>query len=205
MNEFPPVRDIHDIEALERVALEARIDSWNANVWVRRGLSLDPHKVALQYFETADPASSPVEITYATLRRQVIQAANLFHRSGVGPDDTVIYLLPTLPELYVTMLAGLEVGIVCGLNWMLKPLQILELLRGSRARAVVALGPTPGYEIWENLQSIRAELDPSVRIFSVPGPGGARIDESDFARLIAAETGDRLVFDRRAAPEDVAA
>jgi fatty-acyl-CoA synthase len=172
---------------------------------VRRGLALDPTKVALEYFVTADPASPPEEVTYAALARQTIQAANLFYNSGVGPTDAVIYLLPTLPALYVALLAGLEAGIVCGLNWMLKPAQILELLRGARAKAVVALGPTPGYEIWENLQSIRAELDPSVRIFSVPGPGGARLAESDFARLIAAERGDRLAFERRIGPHEVAA
>src|SRR5579862_830066 len=205
MPTFPPVRDLKDIEALERVPLDERIDSWNANHWVRRGLNLDPGKVALQYFVTADPTSTPIEVTYAALKRQVVQAANLFHRRGVGPNDAVIYLLPTVPELYVAMLAGLEVGITCGLNWMLKPPQILELLRGSRAKAVVALGPTPGYEIWENLQSVRAQLDPSVEIFSVPGPGGERLDDSDFADRFAAEPSDHLVFDRRIGAADIAA
>ena len=48
--EFPPLRDLADIEALERIPLAERIDSWNANVWVRRGLALEPEKIALQYF-----------------------------------------------------------------------------------------------------------------------------------------------------------
>lgn len=205
MTAFPPVRNLGDIEALERIPLAERIDSWNANVWVRRGLALDPAKIALQYFVTADPALPPQEVSYAALKHQVIQAANLFNKSGVGPADAVIYLLPTLPELYVTLLAGLEAGIVCGLNWMLKPPQLLELIRAAGAKAVVALGPTPGYEIWENLQSIRAELDPSVCIFSVPGPGGTRIEESDFAHALAAEPGDRLAFDRRVGRDDIAA
>jgi fatty-acyl-CoA synthase len=202
---FPPVCGLADIEALERVPLAERIDSWNANVWVRRGLSLDPQKTALQYFITADPASTPEEVSYAVLKRKVIQAANLFYASGVRLDDAVIYLVPTVPQLYVTLLAGMEAGIVCGLNWMLKPPQILELLRGSRAKAVVTLGPTPGYEIWENLQSIRAALDPSVKIFSVPGPGGMRLEDSDFETLMAQEPGDRLIFDRRIGRHDVAA
>jgi fatty-acyl-CoA synthase len=205
MTVFPPVRSLADIEALERVPLDERIDSWNANVWVRRGLSLDSSKTALQYFVTADPTSTPEEVTYAILKRKVVQAANLFYKSGVRPDDAVIYLVPTVPQLYITLLAGMEAGIVCGLNWMLKPPQILELLRGSRAKAVVALGPTPGYEIWENLQSVRAPLDPSVKIFSVPGPGGIRLEDSDFETLIAQEPGDRLIFDRRIGRPDVAA
>jgi fatty-acyl-CoA synthase len=67
------------------------------------------------------------------------------------------------------------------------------------------LGPTPGYEIWENLQSVAAALDPSVRIFSVSGPGGTRINGSDFDRLSAAELGDHLAFDRHVERDDIAA
>ncbi len=203
--EFPPLRDLADIEALESIPLEERIDSWNANVWVRRGLALEPEKIALQYFAVADPGAQPEEVSYAALRRQVIEAANLFHARGVGARDAVIYLLPTLPQLYVTLLAGLEAGIVCGLNWMLKPPQILELIRSAGAKAVVALGPTPGYEIWENLQSIRAELDPAVALFSVPGPGGRLLEESDFERALSAHPGDALTFERRVGPGDIAA
>jgi fatty-acyl-CoA synthase len=202
--EFPPIRDLRDIEALERIPLEERFDSWSANVWVRRGVSLDPDKVALQFFPTADPDRAPLEVTYATLRRQVIQAANLFHRCGVGADDAVVYILPTLPSLYVAMLGGMEAGISCGLNWMLKGPPVLELIRGARAKVVMALGPTPGFEIWETLQSIRAELDPAVKIFSVAMPGVEPGDD-DFERALAAQPGDALVFDRRMTSDAIAA
>ena len=202
---FPPIRNLRDIEALENVPLEERIGDGNVNVWVRRGLSLDPSKVALQYFPVADPASAPIDVTYAALRRQVIQAANLFHASGVRADDAVVYILPTLPSLYVALLAGMEVGVSCGLNWMLKAPQVLELIRAARAKIVVALGPTPGFEIWENLQSIRTQLDPSVRVFSVAMEGSEKIAVSDFETALAAQPGDALAFDRRVASDDIAA
>lgn len=205
MSEFPPVRDLNDIEAIEQAPLAARIESWNANHWVRRGLDRDPAKIALQFFAAADPASASFDVTYAELKQQVIQAANLFHRAGVGPENAVVYLLPTIPELYVTLLGGLEAGIVCGLNWMLKPPQLLELIRGAKAKVVVALGPTPGFEIWENLQTIRGELDPSIAIYSVAAPGGAAIAASDLAQLSARERSDALDFERRIGRDDIAA
>src|SRR5579863_2709641 len=152
--EYPPIRDLHDIEAIERVPLEQQIFSWDVNDWVRAGLGLDPTKVAIEYFETADPASAPQRVTYADLKAQITQAANLFHSLGVGKDDAVIALMPTLPELYVTLLGGMAAGVACCLNWMLKPPQILELIRAARAKAVVVQGPTQGYEIWENFRAI---------------------------------------------------
>ncbi len=203
--DYPPIRNLGDIEAIEKTPLEQQIFSWDVNDWVRRGLDLDPAKVALDYFETADPGSAPQRVTYADLKGQITRAANLFHSLGVGKDDAVIALLPSLPELYVTLLGGMAVGAVCCLNWMLKPPQVLELIRASRAKVVVVQGPTPGYEIWENFRAIADELGPAVTILTVPGPGGSRIDGSDFARRLAAQPGDRLAFARKAAPEDIAA
>ncbi|HEV8014817.1 MAG TPA: acyl-CoA synthetase [Stellaceae bacterium] len=203
--DYPPIRDLRDIEAIERLPLEQQIFSWDVNDWVRAGLDLDPAKVAIDYFETADPASAPQQVSYADLKRQVVQAANLFHALGVGKDDAVIALMPSLPALYVTLLGGLAAGIVCCLNWMLKPPQILELIRAAGAKAVVVQGPAPGYEIWENFRAIADELGPEVTIFTVPGPGGARENATDFARALSTQPGDRVAFARRAAPSDIAA
>ena len=62
------------------------------------------------------------------------------------------------------MLGGVACGIACGVNWMLKPEQLAELIRSTEAKVVVTLGPTPGYDIWENMQAIRADIATSVRI-----------------------------------------
>ena len=158
--DYPRIRDLADTEAIERIPLSEQVFSWDVNEWVRRGLDLDPGKVAIEYFETADPASAPQRILYADLKRQIIQASNLFHSLGVGKDDAVIALMPSLPELYVALLGGMAAGVVCCLNWMLKPPQILELIRAARAKVVVVQGPAPGYEIWENFRAIADELVP---------------------------------------------
>ena len=54
------------------------------------------------------------------------------------------------------MLGALAAGIACGVNWMLKGEQLVELIRSTGAKVMVALGPTPGFEIWENLQASAA-------------------------------------------------
>jgi fatty-acyl-CoA synthase len=113
--------------------------------------------------------------------------------------------MPTLPELYTTIVGGMAAGVICCLNWMLKPPQVLELIRASRAKVVVVQGPTPGYEIWQNFSTIADQLDKDVAVLTVPGPAGSRIDDSDFARRLATQPGDKLTFARKADPSDIVA
>jgi fatty-acyl-CoA synthase len=203
--EYAPLRTLQDIEALERVPLAERIFSWNLNDWIARGCARDGAKIAIRYIDDGDPASPAVEISYAELTARANQAANLFHSLGVTAGDVVLFILPTLPQLFVTMLGALAAGIGCGVNWMLKPQQLAELVRATRAKVIVTLGPTPGYEIWENVQAIRPDIPASVPVLTVPGPGGAAIPETDFDTLAARQPGDRRIFARTVAPDDVAA
>ena len=200
----PRIATIKDIEALESVPLEQRITSWNVNEIVRKGCELNPGKAAIHYVEDGDPNSPCLTVSYRELLFQASQAANLFYSLGVREGDCVFYLLPTMPQLFVVTMAGMETGITHGANWMLKADHWVELIRASRARVVVALGPTPGYEIWENLQSVRDELK-DVTIFSVKGPGGKVLPESDLDIAMAKFPGDKLAFKRDVNPDDVGA
>lgn len=198
------IATLADIEALERVPLEERIPSWNVNELIRAGCTRDPGKAAVHYVEDGDPASACTTLTYGELARQTRQASNLFHSLGVRDTDCVFYLLPTMPQLFVVTMAGLETGITCGANWMLKADHWVELIRASKAKVVVALGPTPGYEVWENLQSVRDQLE-GVHVFSVKGPGGKVLPDSDLDLAMAKHPGDRLTFNRAVKPDDVGA
>jgi fatty-acyl-CoA synthase len=202
---YAPLRTLRDVEALERVPLDQRIFSWNLNDWIARGGALDPKKIAIRYIADADPDGEPVAISYAELRSRANQAANLFQSLGITSNDVVLYILPTVPQLYVTTLGALACGIACGVNWMLEPAHLAELVRATKAKVIVTLGPTDGYKIWDNVQAIRADIPASVHILTVPGPGGAVMPECDLDTLAARQPGDRLLFDRKVAPDDIAA
>src|SRR6185369_12962562 len=117
---------------------------------------------------------------------------NLFHSLGVGAGDTVLYLMPTIPALYTVMLGSLFAGVSCCTNWMLEPAHWVGLIRASRAKVVVALGPTPGYEIWEKLQTIRTDLPGDVRILSVQMPGDDPKPDRDLEVLASKQPRDRF-------------
>src|SRR5262249_3289886 len=104
--DYAPLRTLRDVEALERVPLAQRIFSWTLNDWLARGCARDPDKVAIRYITDGNPDSTPVTLTYGELAQRGRQAANLFHRLGVGPQDAVLFMLPTTPELYVVMLGA---------------------------------------------------------------------------------------------------
>ncbi len=203
-NPHRPLRTLKDVEELERVPLESRIFSWNVNDWMRRGCGLNPEKVAIHYVAHGDPDGACVSIKYKELQARANQAANLFHSLGVNPGDVVFFLLPNVPQLFVATMGAIATGVACCANWMLKPLHLLELIRSSRAKLVIALGPTPGYEIWENVDAIRRELPPSLGIFSVQGPGGTHLPDSDFDAALDLQSA-RLGFERMVNPEEIAA
>jgi fatty-acyl-CoA synthase len=204
-SEFSPLRNLSDVENLERVPLEQRLLSWDVNDWLRHGLNLSPEKVAIRYVADGNPDSPAIDVTYDELKRRAAATANLFHSLGVGPGDAVLYLMPTIPALYSVMLGSLATGIACCTNWMLEPSHWVGLIQASRAKVVVALGPTPGYEIWEKLQTIRGDLPAGMRILSVQMPGDAPLPDSDLDVLASKQPSDRLVFARNARPDDIAA
>src|SRR5438552_6472251 len=100
---FSALRNLRDIEDLERVPLEQRLLSWDANDWIRHGLDLAPQKVAIRYVADGNPDSPAIDVTYGELKERAAATANLFHSLGVGPSDAVLYLLPTIPALYTIM------------------------------------------------------------------------------------------------------
>ena len=65
------------------------------------------------------------------------ETANLFRSLGVGPTDTVAYLLPNSIETPVVLLAGATAGIVNPINPLLDSTQIAGILRETNAKVLV--------------------------------------------------------------------
>ena len=198
-----PIRGLADIEALEAVPLEERITDWDIGAWLWRGLAEYPEKDALIYLEKADPDGPFVTLRYAELAARVARVARLLQVHGVGPHDPVLFLTPPLPDAFALLAAALGVGIAAPVNWMLEPAHLLGLVKASGAKVVVAAAPMPGFEVWEKLEAVRAELPAGVTVFSLAPPGmPPRADD-----LMAAAAGFPVTFPERPARagEDVVA
>lgn len=202
--EFPLIRGIADIEALERVPLEERSKLWTVHGLIVGGAAIDPDKAAILSLRNGSPDEAPEPISYRHLIDKIHRAANLFRSLGVGPTDAVAILLPIVPQNYFALLGAAAAGIACPINWMLEPGQIAALVGAARARVLVALGPTPGFEIWEKAMNLRGRIPGLRRILQVRGPGGITDEGSDFDVLCQGHSGARLEFDRIVDPGDVA-
>ena len=105
--------------------------------------------------------------------KRVIQAANLFHAEGIGPNDTVTILMPGVPETFVA-LWGAEIGAVANpVNYFLNASQIAGIMKEAGTKAVVAADPSLFADIWPKVEEIRRLL-PGLKVFRVGGKGPRR-------------------------------
>jgi fatty-acyl-CoA synthase len=185
-----PLRSLADIAAIERVPLEARIGVSDFSQRIALGLAARaPDDTAITYVPDGDVDRAPQRVSFRALRRNIARTAGLLRDCGVGRNDVVAVLLPAVPSIYWAIIGAMTAGIVFPPNWMLEPWHILRLLKESKAKAIIALGPTPGFKIWESLMSIARDLPAHTKIWSVAGPGGTMLRDSDFD-VHMAERGD---------------
>ncbi len=110
-----------------------------------RNLHGSRNAVSFQLF--SDPGAKAETLTWSQFQAQVTQTANLFRSLGVGPGDTVAYVLPTINETAVVLMAGMAAGIVNPINPLLEPEKMAGILRETKAKVVVTLRAFPKTEV----------------------------------------------------------
>ncbi|MDE2064143.1 MAG: acyl-CoA synthetase, partial [Bradyrhizobium sp.] len=153
----------------------------------------------------ADPADAPLVISHRDFFARVTQAANMFHALGVGENDVVSFMLPLLPEAFVVLFGAEAAGIANPINPLLEPYQIAEILDAAKTTVLVALGPTPGTDIWQKVEQVRGRLKHLKAVVQIHGPGDPANNIYSFADLIRDQPSDRLVSGRRISGDQIAA
>lgn len=110
--------------------------------------------VTFQLFSgPTDPAET---LSWTEYHARVTQAANLFRSLGIGPTDTVAYLLPNCNETAVILLGGAVAGIAAPINPLLEAEQIASILRETGAKVVVTLKPFPKTDVAQKVNDALA-------------------------------------------------
>jgi fatty-acyl-CoA synthase len=204
-NDYPSFATSADIRAFEQIPYAMRIAAQSTFDALKCGAAANPDAPAIQFLGNADPADTPLVLSYRELVDKVTQAANMFHALGVGPDDVVSFLLPLIPEAFITLLGAEAAGIANPVNPLLEPHQIAEILEAARTRVLVALGPLPGTDIWQKVEKVRGGLKHLKAIVQVHGGGDAADGVHAFNDLITPQPADHLVSGRQIAAADTAA
>ncbi len=202
---YPAFATAADVSAFERVPIEDRLAVHSTYGALKLGAASDPAAPALQFLPTASPDDTPIVITHGQFFARVTQAANMFHDLGVGPNDVVSFLLPLIPQALMTLFGAEAAGIANPVNPLLEPHQIAEILEAAGTKVLVTLGPTPGTDIWEKVQTIRSGLKHLKAIVVVGGAGDPANGVHAFDDLIAKQPHDRLISGRTIAANDTAA
>jgi fatty-acyl-CoA synthase len=200
---FPTFASAADVAAFEQVPYGDRIAAQSTYEAIKLGAAHDPSAPAIRFLANARPDEEPIVVSYRDFVARTTQAANAFHALGVGPGDVVSFLLPLVPDAFVTLFGAEAAGIANPVNPLLEPHQIAEILAAARTKVLVTLGPTPGADIWEKVQKVRPGLAGDLKI--VRAGGSPLADVPALADLIAEQPSDRLVSGRRIAGTDIAA
>jgi fatty-acyl-CoA synthase len=204
-NDYPTFASDADVRDFEKIAYADRIAAQSVYDAIRLGAAHNPEAPAIQFLPNADPADTPIVISHCDFLARVTQAANMFHALGVNSDDVVSFLLPLLPEAFITLFGAGAAGIANPINPLLEPHQIAEILQAARTSVLVTLGPMPGTDIWQKVEQVRGGLRSLKAIVQVHGAGDPSRKIYSFSELIGSQPGDRLVSGRSISGDQTAA
>jgi fatty-acyl-CoA synthase len=204
-DEYPKFTNDAEVRAFEQTPYRDRIAAASTYDAIKLGASRNPDAPAIQFLANADPADQPLVISHRDFLAGVTRAANMFHALGVGAGDVVSFMLPLLPEAFITLFGAEAAGIVNPINPLLESHQIEEILEAAQTKVLVTLGPMPGTDIWQKVQQVRGKLKHLKAIVVVHGAADPANGVHSFNELMKDQPSDRLVSGRPISAQDVAA
>ncbi len=138
-----------DLAAIEAVPLARRGVPTTTYAVLSRAADLWPNRTAVSVLPDAEHWQHPLRRTFAQLRTDVHQAANLLKDLGVQRNSAVALLSPNCDELITASLAAQLAGIAAPINGGLSEEHVAELLRRSGARVVIAAEPKFDERSWQ--------------------------------------------------------
>ncbi len=198
------IRNLKDIEEIEKIPLEQRISDNNTFELLTRGSQIVPDSTALSFLLTGDLYDSPSQVSYREFIAKIRQTANLLNDIGIGPSDVVTYLLPNLPQTHYVLWGAEAAGIVNPINPLLEPATIRDICQAAGTKVLVALGEVPGSDIWNKVTAIRKEIPTLEHIVRVMGPSDEKEGIYSLDEKLETYSSEGLSFSREIAPDDIA-
>jgi len=207
MNGINSLADVLALEAAPRAALPA-----GTYEMIGAAARARPDAPALSFFARVEDHAQPLVWTYEMLFARITAAANFFHELGVGRDDVVAFVLPSLPQTHLVIWGGQAAGIVFAINPLLDATAIAQLLKAGGAKVLVTLADSPASDLWPRLQPLLGEvrslehvvlIDPAGRVPEDALVAASRFAMHDFDEGLRRQPVDQLVSGRVIQPEDL--
>ncbi|MEM7281430.1 MAG: AMP-binding protein, partial [Pseudomonadota bacterium] len=200
-----------DVEEFERTPYRDRWRAKNTYDLICQAANNFPDRPAMKFQSTPELDEEAIVVTYKELRARVIQTANALHAAEVNIGGTTSIILPNLPENHYTLWGAQALGIAGQINYMLEPAALRDIMIESETQALVVLGPSPDFDIWEKTLSIIDQVPTLKTVLRVNShtpeqsasqtTGGVAI--RDFTTALSAQNSSELVFERDINVEEV--
>ncbi len=199
------IRTEADVVEYEKVPVWQRLKAQNVLDLLEHAAAAHGPRIAIRYLAGTGAADPVRDVTFDALLRATRQTANLLRAEGIGPDDTVTLLMPSVPETFFA-LWGAEIAAVANpVNYFLDAVQIAGIMKEARARALIAADASIFPDIWPKVAAIRAQM-PELKVFRVGASDSAPLSGViEFEAACAAQTPDRLVAPRAIGRDTLAA
>jgi fatty-acyl-CoA synthase len=186
------IRSLADISTIEETPLSDRLNEKSTYELICQAADQYADRIALRFLTDCTIEETPIDLTYRELLGKINQAANMFNDFGLKHDEAVSYLLPNVPEAQYVIWGGQAAGIVSAVNTLLRAEQIVEILRATNCRMLVAMGPVPGSDIWEKTEEVLALMPELAVVFQVGGAGDKDRNILPFEETMADYPSDKL-------------
>lgn len=144
----------------------------NVYAALRASTAAHSERIALSFLTSGERDAPVRRLDYATLLDGVTRAANLFRSLGVGRQDVVAYLLPSLVETHFVLWGAETAGIAFPINSLLQAEEIAALARAAGVKVMVAFGPAAGNDVWAKAVMVKA-MAPCIQTLVKVGGGDA--------------------------------
>ena len=199
------IRTRDDLERFEsEMTLDQRLPERSILDVFKASAAQHPNSTAITMLMTGAEDEQPRRVDYGQLLTMIQSAANAFSMLG-GAAPGVAYMLPSLIETHVTLWGAETAGYAVPINFLLQPESIVELIKASGTKILVALGPHPQLDIWEKALELREQI-PGLILVRVSPPGTPdEIGVVDFGTALAEQPDDHLIFGEPRGGDNIAA
>ncbi|WP_179106973.1 AMP-binding protein [Variovorax sp. KK3] len=195
------IRKLEDVREIESRPYGAFMPHGDVLAALEAAAAAHAERPALTFIESDDAGAPCASWSYARFIADVRRTARAFLQLADGAEPRVAFLLPAIPEAYLTLWGAEAVGVACPINYLLGEAHIAELIDAAGVNILVALGPHPALDVWSRAKDL-CERCPTLRhVVALGGAEGAL----DFHALLRAQSPEPLADAAPRRPDDLVA
>ena len=165
------IRSLADVEKLELISCDERFpcrSPIHALSYVSETIG---DQTALRYLPNGRLSDEPLCWSYLEYYKEIVGAGNLFHSLGLQRNESVLLLLPNVPEMLFALWGAQAAGIAAPVNPFLEPHQIAGIADEANAKILVTLQATSdsGEGLFEKAMQVSKISKTITTVISVGG------------------------------------